>query len=564
MTPYFEIYRNNKKIFVGDKILNEPEWDNSVMEVPTTSLTLPLEYSDYLDGKNKIKIFIDNDCFYGIIQKKTVNENNINIDIDHIVAEWRNRQISVNNAVKDKNINLIYKSNASQVRLNKHVSPHIGIKAKNITLYHEKDKHPVSTSAELIRLGDAEAWNATGPNTGDRVKINSVTVWLFDDEKKTYTKVTDWSSIDTSKQYRVLFGTLSDNISDDTNTWVRVQLSFTEDKDKKNDDNEGEPSVVDTVDDILHDANFAYPGWQLVMSEEVKKRDIDYVFSRQNKLDALTKLCELTPDLFWRVNFTENKIIEIGVFGEHKQQIISKNKQSKTNAQILEAPTVTYDFSNVANIATVYSDKSNSGVDSLTLREIFNDKTLQDPKFPIVILRDAEYTDVNNERGYKVYTDKCPKIAPNGQREYAVMDIESIALEAGEVIETTFAFDDLGPFNIVDDEDGTQPITDKDRIECGLTAYHASIKKLIGLRRTFTSEVTCTKINANVGDMVLFDNDYDIWSFETCTNYMKKVIMLNDWFYVSAISYKYINGVRINTVTLSKYLRVERETSNGN
>ena len=35
---------------------------------------------------------------------------------------------------------------------------------------------------------------------------------------------------------------------------------------------------------------------------------IDYVYSRQNKLEALTKTCELTDDIWWRVgfNFVEN------------------------------------------------------------------------------------------------------------------------------------------------------------------------------------------------------------------------------------------------------------------
>ena len=30
---------------------------------------------------------------------------------------------------------------------------------------------------------------------------------------------------------------------------------------------------------------------------------IDYVYSRQNKLEALTKTCELTDDIWWRVGF---------------------------------------------------------------------------------------------------------------------------------------------------------------------------------------------------------------------------------------------------------------------
>lgn len=70
---------------------------------------------------------------------------------------------------------------------------------------------------------------------------------------------------------------------------------------------------------------------------------------------------------------------------------------------------------------------------SLSLREVYNDTSLQDPNFPVVIIRN----NINNERDYN-YID-YPKLAPNNQLEYAVIDTESVAMESGLFIEGTFA-----------------------------------------------------------------------------------------------------------------------------
>ena len=62
-----------------------------------------------------------------------------------------------------------------------------------------------------------------------------------------------------------------------------------------------DPSVVDQIGDIYNDANFAYPGWQIDFQDDSDSQMIDYVYSRQNKLEALTQTMELTENLWWRV-----------------------------------------------------------------------------------------------------------------------------------------------------------------------------------------------------------------------------------------------------------------------
>lgn len=209
-----------------------------------------------------------------------------------------------------------------------------------------------------------------------------------------------------------------------------------------------------TIPQIYEDDEMKYSNeWIMSFDEKASQEVIDYVYSRQDKLSALTRTCELTPDLFWRVPLTKDKRIEVGVFGEKKNYTVSLRPSGKTNIHILEEPEINEDWSNVINLATVYANKSDSGMSSLSLREVYNDTSLQDPNFPVVIIRN----NINNERDYN-YID-YPKLAPNNQLEYAVIDTESVAMESGLFIEGTFAFDDLNPFSLEEDvEDVEEPV----------------------------------------------------------------------------------------------------------
>ena len=201
-----------------------------------------------------------------------------------------------------------------------------------------------------------------------------------------------------------------------------------------------------TIPEIYTDDEMKYSDdWKMEYDEQANLELIDYVYSRQNKLDALTKTCELTPDLFWRVALSENKIIQIGKFGEEKQYIVSLRPSGGRNIRIIEEPSINEDFASVINLATVYANKSDSGMSSLSLREVYNDTSLQDPNFPVVIIRN----NINNERDYD-YID-YPKLAPNNQLEYAVIDTESVAMESGLFVEGTYSFDDLNPFSLEED-----------------------------------------------------------------------------------------------------------------
>lgn len=625
---YFEIYDwdNLIKRGHGADILGDIDWDNELMNVPSMNLTLPVEYIQYLKGREEFKLFVNDKCFWGIVKDIDIDKAQevVNIRVDHVVSEWEYRQISVNHAVTDNRVDIVFKG--SQTTKSK--SNDEGITANDFTI-RKRDVSSI-TDSKLIKKAMAQAWQLS---TGDKVAVTKVDKSKIEKKDGTYnvtfstakgtsvtvkcevkglvevggkyskSNKTDRETITAHKltidesvvplltndylikvskaeahvyrhpKQNIPITSVTHNIQQQDGKYdltfstgnTSLTVKVTVENLKSYTPNISDPSVVDKLSDIFDDKNFAYPGWRLDW-QDGGDRTIDYVYSRQNKLEALTKTIELTDDLFWRVGFTNEKVIEIGKFGEQKNHIISLKRPGRTNSQILKEPTVDYDFENVINVATVYSEKSDTGMSSMTLREVYMDQDLvkrglidepiQQDGFPVVILR----ANVNNERNYTEYATQYPMLAPNNELEYAVLDEESIALEAGYLIEGTYAFTDLAPTNTE-----SKKVTDKKRIDAAKTAYNAAIRKLKQSRRTYKVTMECTELPAdiNVGDKVRFIYDNNIWHLEACSNYWKKVLSYDDWFYVEKISYHiYGDESEVDEITLSKYIKVDRESDN--
>ncbi len=616
---YFEIFKNDTLVKRGEgkDILNEVSWTHELMAVPSLNVTLPIDYLDFVDGREEFKLFVNDKVFWGIIKGITVNKDDetIDLDIEHIISEWEYRQISVNHAVIDGQVDVVFKGdNVKKSKQNDE-----GITASDFTISNKQAKNP--SDKLLIDKAFAQAWQLS---TGDKVRITKVDKSkittkdgeyeaTFSTAKGTSVKVkcsvkglveVGGKKSKTNKQARetvtarrlTIDVSIADNITNDYikrvskaeahqyrkpsvdipvtvtnnipqqpeagrtyefvvstgNTTLTVPIKV-ENVAPYEPDNV-DPSIVDKLADIYNDMNFAYPGWQIDWQDDSGNRTIDYVYSRQNKLEALTKTVELTEDLFWRVGFTGEKIIEVGPFGHQKPYILSLKPPGKSNIQILNEPTIEYDFRNVVNVATVYSEKSDTGMSSMTLREVYMDKSLQKKDFPVVILRDG----VNNERNYRDFAQQYPMLAPNNELEYAVIDEASVGLEAGKIIEGTFAFTDLAPTNV-----DSKKVTDALRIKCAKTAYNAAIKKLKQARRTkkWRGVVSEIPVDVNVGDKVRLIYDNGIWKLEACSNYEKKILTENDWFYLLSVSYNISGDLsETNEVTLAKELKVERES----
>ena len=617
---YFEIYRKGNLIKRGNDILNDLSFDNELMYVPTISIDLPITYHDYITGRDEIKIFVNDKVFWGIVDglEEDKDEEILSVDISHVVNEWTYRQISVNNAIKDDNINVVFKGSVINsgggenisaspfdilitefdMSLAKYVARSaavgwdsygnpIPIEAVDHGKLEKKSgtyKVKFFLASGLSVEVDAHVKRIEGTTsyTKDGITIATVPFEMTVSEVGTFTnadyikrayamawndkgKDLDFTKVDHSKvkakvgAYKVKFSVGDVSHSVKVNVKKNGSTIHTPDTDIKN-ANVKDPSIIDQLNDIYADMNFAYPGWKMNFSDEAKNTTIDYVYSRQDKLEALTKTMELTDDLFWRVRFVDEKVIDVSDFGDKKEWIISLKPSGANNIRLIEEPKIEHDFENVINVATVYSEKSDSGMSSLTMREIYNDESLQKDKFPCVILR----ANVNNERDYTRYVEQYPKLAPNNELEYAVIDEESVALEGGMLIEGTFAFNDLSPF-AKDIDYKTKEIKDSDRIKAAKVAYKAAIRKLIQARRSYKLVLTTEELPADLapGDKVRFIYDNSLYIMESCTAYEKKILSYNDWFYVTKIHYEIGNGgTEVNEITLEKYLRLDRDGSN--
>lgn len=798
---YFEIYNRHELIKRGTELLENPQWDSELMTVPEISMKLPIYYTEWIDGREEVKLFVNHKCFWGIVTGITLNEDEetMNITLSHAVHEWNYRQISVNHAIQDKNLNIVFKgghdtkseinkeeivasdltltqkqfenadlqfyiekarasawnitngdkvkivkvqeniitsttkvtnvTNSGGIAMTKKQSaivtyarqflgtPYVwggeslkhGIDCSGftmkiyehfgITLPHssrEQRKYGVSVSRDKIQPGDLICYSGhvamyigNGKRihaNGKRVAIDShpfranvITIRRIFGTKDDTSRASRFKSVQTTfgdrrlngkevnaeftayypsaseggfydagghklnpknqtcagpksiygksiqitqmkggysnlvnKIYKVTdtggdiqilsdgtyridllmkskrqanqFGrrkgkiiigdgtgyTFEGSSSSVTMNHDEYKLTFSTAKGtsvtctlkigEEYEVESTEETVADNIGDIFHDDNFAYPGWVIDFQDDSAARMISYVYSKQTKLEALTKTLELTPDLFWRVGFINQKKVEIGKFGKKQPYILSVKPAGKTNIQILNEPTVEYDFNNVVNVATVYSDKSDSGMSSLTLREVYNDPSEQLDGFPVVILG----ANGNNERNYTAYITQYPKLAPNNELEYAVIDEKSVGLEGGEVIEGSYAFNDLSTFTATNDNTGkTRKISDKDRKKAAKSAYHAAIRKLKQSRRTINFGFTTSEIPADiqVGDKIRLLYDNSIYIPKECSNLMKKIMAKDSWYYVIHIGYEIsATGMEVNTLKLCKEIKVERET----
>lgn len=618
---YFEVWKDDKLIRRGKKTLEPISFENELMYVPEFTLVLPIDWYECFDGWEEVKLYINGKCFYGLVWDLEPDkaEEKLTVTCRHIISEWEHRQISVNHAVSDNNdgksaLNVVYKGD--EIEVDKSTGEtitasdfSISAKAlKNMTLQKWIDKASasawVTSNGDKVKItkvdhDDVERkegsykviyYTAKGTSvkvdchvneninySGKKTKVSKsnheviqatgftadidlgltasgverrikAKAWKYKD-KDTEVAVTSYTT-----DFRNEVGSYTVTASTAAGTSVTVRVIMESGTGYGSTD----ASVVDKLEDIYNNDEFAYPGWEIDIQGDAGDEMIDYVYSKQNKLEALTQTMELTDNLFWRVGWWNYKKVEIGEFGEIKPYIVSLKPSGETNIRIITEPVIDYDFETVVNVATVYSDKSDSGMASLTLREVYNDRSLQDEKFPVIILRG----NVNNERDYAQYLapNQPPKVAPNNELEFAVLDTESIALESGRLIEGAFAFNDLNPF---EDYEDVKRITDKKRIRAAKAVYKAAIRKLKQNRRALNFSVTVEEVPPDLlpGDRVRLIYDNSIWNIEACSSYYKKILAEDDLFYVIGITHDIDeNEVETNTLTLCKWIKIQRDT----
>ena len=171
--------------------------------------------------------------------------------------------------------------------------------------------------------------------------------------------------------------------------------------------------------------------------------------------------------MYWRVNRYDPYQIDIGIFGRQQDVLITED------TYFISLDDITENYNDVINIGVVMSDKSDGGASSLTLRDIFYNKSLMIQGFPVIKTGRV----VNSQRSFDY--PQIPQFAPEiiGE-EFALMDEEGIALEAGQLYWGTVTTNDIQA--IAEDN---KELTDDDRINATEQLYYSAIRKLKNSRR---------------------------------------------------------------------------------
>ena len=293
-------------------------------------------------------------------------------------------------------------------------------------------------------------------------------------------------------------------------------------------------------DDLLNDFKIKY------LDDYAEKNLIEYEFSNETFLEFLTKVCEKTTSLYWRVNCYDPYLIEFGIFGIKKDVLINEYNH------LVSLDSVEENYEDTINIAVAMSDKSDSGASSLTLRDIFHNPRFMLEGFPVIKTGNK----VNSQRSYDY--PQLPVFAPEiiGD-EFAVMDTEGIALEAGELYWGTVTDNDTQ--SIAKDN---KEITDADRLKATEQLYRTAIRRLKNSRRKIIYSMTIepiTERRVQPGDRVMFVLNAGVWELTACTKYYEKILKESSWFFVTKLTDTYSNGTHLQKVELSKFLHSDRD-----
>lgn len=268
---------------------------------------------------------------------------------------------------------------------------------------------------------------------------------------------------------------------------------------------------------------------------------LEMTFSSTNKLAALSEACENTEKLHWRVDLTdtEQDHIIVSEFGDEKDVLISQSPVPEDDCAdldnsryvtMLTEPTYTADYTHHYNRAVVFCGDVGYGILHLTLKAVYDDKSLWKEGFPLGMYdkelnvqyetafdsesaseeEQCENRKINNERVYN--NNEALVLANNDNREYYVTDTDTlINYDDGVVKQVVYNFADLYP---IPDLSGTDEnceeieymITDEDRIEITKRAYWKAIRNLKAQRPVHTWQFNCGALPNYVadGDKVTF------------------------------------------------------------
>lgn len=103
---YFMIICTDQKgnsEFVRD-VIGEINWTIGPNEIPVCSFTIPIEEAEKFDGHMDCQVIIYKKMFDGVVKSINLDQDNntANIELDHKIGEWEDRQIPNNYTVKNR------------------------------------------------------------------------------------------------------------------------------------------------------------------------------------------------------------------------------------------------------------------------------------------------------------------------------------------------------------------------------------------------------------------------------------------------------------------------------
>lgn len=274
---------------------------------------------------------------------------------------------------------------------------------------------------------------------------------------------------------------------------------------------------------------------------------IEYLYSRQNKLEGINATIEATEDVHWRLPICGCRDLEFGSFGENSGLAVGYWDKATSNIDLIGGIEILRDFRSTVNRAVVTSGNVGNGMGTMVLRDYLNGNLAQDLNFPIT----QNNIGVNTE---ETYADiNAPEYAPNNEYEYFVDDIESLARENGQVYSSTFSYSDLYPIH-----EPNQPISNIDRLNAQKTLYARAKRHLIYSRRRdlLSMDTGAIPCNVNVGDRVLVTISNQLLEQLPCGQAVRDILQVKDNLVITRIDKTFDeNLMETNTIVTDTDIR---------
>ena len=547
--------------FLDDSIAFQVE----LMNLPRISFTLPIEELDVDIKDSSFEVILEFDNGY-IFQGKVIRKEydlakgTIIMDVEHIAHELEHMRVPTNYAVNELTLGEIYnydtyirpellgdggsiykkeKKSKEEKAAEKEADRAEKKAEKEAKKAAKKAEREAKKVAKVTKTGEVESHSEVDEN-GNKVRIRS---YKMSDGSVRQVKATTRKEVYDKHSYKTVTtteypsGLITEKTTvkkgkgiDPESTTRVIRESFKQEKSETKEDKsetkkeykkEENDEIITYIDKSELNGLFNDTDWNYKFTDNSDDVVVTYLFSNQDKLQALTDICKQTEDVFWRISLTEERTIEIGRFGDYKELSITKNNIIDGTLNYVE------DFQDICNYAIYFTDKSDSGTTALTLRDVYNHPELQNENFPVIQTGE----EINTERRYD-YLDLIP-FGANNKGDYAVLDKEGIALEAGNIFEKAFTSNDIQTVA----KDTNKELTDEDRLIASRQLYTQSIRKLIHSRRKvgITVSIDDLEPNTNVGDKVRFMLMSEIFKVVKCSGYYKKLLTVNDYFYISEI-----------------------------